>query len=303
MTAEVCAGVKELVELLAVESYREMGQRTSDELAARLGEVATRLETALVALGGFPAGAAAQTPPAAGLAFALAQRLSALYPDTVGDAGAVVASLPLPAMRRIRSGHGSPEAQAAVFERLAARLGLSETAVAEVEAEFHVARAKLRRRRQQVGLQRAELPPNPGPPEAHEFFGRFFPEHPLWPGEVDVAATESCLYFILLSNEAFARTDGFLARDEAGRKHTLDYLERLRRFNFSNFSHFPAFTSFDAREMDPGRGAAGGAPRGGGAPARTASCTIAPKSAAVHFRRPYPTREKPGGSSPRFARS
>ena len=57
--------------------------------------------------------------------------------------------------------------------------------------------------------------------------------------------------FCILSNDAFAKTESFLARDEAARKATLDYLERLRRFNFYNFSHFPAFTSFDAREMDP----------------------------------------------------
>lgn len=258
LSAEICADVKALVELLAVQSYREMGQSSGDEQvrAARIAELERRLETALVSLPAFPAGTAAQTEHAVALSFARACRLSALYPDTVGNADAIIASLPLPAMRRIRAGHGDPDRQAAVFRRLVSRLPLSEADVAGIEAEIRAARERLGRRRQLVTLLRAELSelsPTPGPEEAHRFFGVFFPDHPLRPGEVDVVATESCLYFCILSNEAFARTDAFLARDEAARKHTLDYLERLRRFNFYNFSHFPAFTSFDAREMDPAR--------------------------------------------------
>ena len=124
-----------------------------------------------------------------------------------------------------------------------------------IETEARGAESKLARRHRLVALLRAVLRPVPdraaASADAHRFFSFLFPGHPFRPGEVEVVATESCVYFCILSNEAFAQTELFLARDEAARRQTLDYLKRLRQFSFYNFSHFPAFTSFEAREMDP----------------------------------------------------
>lgn len=247
-----CADIKALVEMLNVESYTQMGHLES-ERQGRLMELESRLEAALSAepaSGGIPDRRAA-------LAFARAYRLVTLYPDTVGNTERIIATLPALTFSCVQPPRADPARHTAIFARLTARLGLHAGDVERIEKEYAMAAERLERRRRLVGLLRAELCPDPaqtpGSAEAHAFFGLFFPNHPLQPGEVEVVATESCLYFCILSNDAFKQSASYLARDEAARKETLDYLERLRRFNFYNFSHFPAFTSFDARDMDPAR--------------------------------------------------
>lgn len=253
--ATACADARALVELLNVDSYAKMGH-LSPEQESRLHELESRLQTALAR----PPVLIKETPWAASdrdaaFAFAQAHRLTILYPDTVGAEGEIIATLPTPSFSVVRPPHEDPVTHAAVFAGLCERLGLDAADRDAIEAQAQVAAGKLARRRQLVSLLRAELRPDParlpGSADAHRFFSALFPDHPLQPGEVEVLATESCIYFCILSNDAFAKTESFLARDEAARKTTLDYLERLRRFNFYNFSHFPAFTSFEAREMDP----------------------------------------------------
>ncbi len=253
--ATACADARSLVELLNVDSYAKMGH-LSPEQETTLHALESRLQTALAR----PPALASETPWTsadrnAALAFAQAYRLTILYPDTVGAEGEIIATLPTPSFSVVRPPHEDPGTHAAVFAQLCERTGLNAADRDLIEAQARTAAAKLARRRQLVSLLRTELRPAPArPPDsaaAHRFFSALFPDHPLQPGEVEVLATESCIYFCILSNDAFAKTAGFLARDEAARKITLDYLERLRKFNFYNFSHFPAFTSFEAREMDP----------------------------------------------------
>ncbi len=249
------ADARALVELLNVDSYTKMGH-LSPEQASQLHLLENRLQTALAR----PPTLVKEGPWAAAdwqaaFAFAQAYRLTILYPDTVGAEGEIIATLPTPSFSVVRPPHEDPGTHVAVFAQLCERLGLAATDRQLIESQAQTAADKLARRRQLVALLRAELLPDPTHPpdsaDAHRFFGALFPDHPLQPGEVEVLATESCIYFCILSNDAFAKTEGFLARDEAERKTTLDYLERLRKFNFYNFSHFPAFTSFEAREMDP----------------------------------------------------
>ena len=253
--APACADARALVELLNVDSYAKMGH-LSPEQQTRLHALENRLQTALAR----PPALVKEGPWTAAdwdatFAFAQAYRLAALYPDTVGTEGEIIATLPTPSFSAVRPPRENPTTHAAVFAELCARLGLDAADRDLIEAQAQTAAAKLARRRQLVALLRAMLRPDPDQPptsaDAHRFFSTLFPDHPLQPGEVEVMATESCVYFCILSNDAFAKTEGFLARDEAARKTTLDYLERLRRFNFYNFSHFPAFTSFEAREMAP----------------------------------------------------
>ena len=253
--AAPCADARALVELLNVDSYTRMGHADADRLT-RLSELASRLEGALAR----PAVLTLDTPWGApdweaAYAFAQAFRLSALYPDTVSADGDIIATLPAPTFACVHPPRPEPARHAATFHRLCARIGLSDANRAAIESETGHAARKLARRHRLVELLRAELRPDPAVPptsaDAHRFFSFLFPDHPLQVGEVEVVATESCVYFCILSNDAFARTPSFLARDEAAQKHAAEYLRRLRQFNFYNFSHFPAFTSFDAREMDP----------------------------------------------------
>ena len=253
--AAPCADARALVELFNVDSYTKMG-RIEAGRATRLAELESRLEHALAR----PAVLTKDTPWAAAdweaaYAFAQAYRLSALYPDTVGAEGDIIATLPAPTFTCVHPARPDPARHGATFQRLCAPLGLSDADREAIEAEAQNAARKLARRHRLVGLLRAELRPDSAHPatsaDAHRFFSFLFPDHPLQPGEVEVVATQSCLYFCILSNDAFAKTESFLARDETARRHTLDYLKRLRQFNFYNFSHFPAFTSFEAREMDP----------------------------------------------------
>ena len=253
--AATCADARALVELLNVDSYAKMGH-LSPEQVTRLHTLENRLQTALAR----PAVLVKETPWAAAdwdaaFAFAQAYRLTILYPDTVGAEGEIIATLPTPSFSVVQPPHEDPATHAAVFAGLCERIGLDADDRELIEAQAQTAAAKLARRRRLVALLRGELRPDSAHPpdsaDAHRFFSALFPDHPLQPGEVEVLATESCIYFCILSNDAFAKTETFLARDEAARKTTLDYLERLRKFNFYNFSHFPAFTSFEAREMDP----------------------------------------------------
>ncbi len=253
--AAPCADARALVELLNVDSYTQMGHVEADR-KARLAELESRLEHALAR----PAELTKKTPWGtadweAAYAFAQAFRLSALYPDTVGADGDIIATLPTPTFLCVRPPRPDPVRHAATFREFCGRTGLDDKDREAIETEAADAQRKLARRHRMVRLLRAELRPDPAQAptsaDAHRFFGFLFPDNPLRPGEVEVVATESCVYFCILSNEAFAKTESFLARDEAARQKTLDYLKRLRQFNFYNFSHFPAFTSFEAREMAP----------------------------------------------------
>ncbi len=250
------AAARALVEHLHVDSYAQMGGVAADG-QDRLAELEARLQTALAV----PSAAGTKNPRRgttareAAFAFAQAFRLSALYPDTVGNGQDILATLPVPTFSTVRLARPDPAQHAVVFRALCDKTGLDEADRAAIETEAASAVQKLARRQALVGLLRDELRPDPaqGPTsaDAHRFFGLLFPDHPLRPGEVEVVATQSCVYFCILSQEAFEQTETFLARGEAARAHAVDYLKRLRRFNFYNFAHFPAFTSFEAREMDP----------------------------------------------------
>ena len=253
--AAPCADARALVELLNVDSYTQMGHADADR-QTRLAELESHLEHALSR----PAVLTKDTPWGAddweaAYAFAQAFRLSALYPDTVGADGDIIATLPAPTFACVHPPRPEPARHTAAFRELCARTGLSDADRDAIETEAADAARRLDRRHRMVELLRAELRPDPAVPptsvDAHRFFTFLFPDNPLQVGEVEVVATESCIYFCILSNDAFAKTEGFLARDEAARKLAAEYLKRLRQFNFYNFSHFPAFTSFDAREMDP----------------------------------------------------
>ena len=106
-----------------------------------------------------------------------------------------------------------PAGHAATFRRLCVRLGLSEVDREAIAAEAQSAADKLARRHRLVSLLRSELRPDPAiqptSADAHRFFGLLFPDHPLQVGEVEVLATESCIYFCILSNDAFAKTETF----------------------------------------------------------------------------------------------
>lgn len=253
---EGLAEARALVELLNVHSYTEMGHATPDG-QRRLAELEARLQRALAV----PV-LTAQTDPRRGthgreaaVAFARAFRLSALYPDTVGAGDDVIATLAVPTFSAVRPPPTDPARHAAALLDLCRRTGLDAVDRASIEAEAAGAARKLSRRQALVGLLRARLRPDPGhvptSADAHRFFSFLFPDHPLQLGEVEVVATQSCVYFCILSQEQFVQTASFLARAEPARARTADYLKRLRQFNFYNFAHFPAFTSFEAREMDP----------------------------------------------------
>ena len=250
------AEARALVEILNVHSYTEMGHASPDG-QRRLAELEAQLQRALAIPPLVP-----QTDIRRGahgreatFAFARAFRLSALYPDTVGAGDDVIATLAVPTFSAVRPPRTDPARHATTLLELCRRTGLDEADRASIEAEAAGAARKLSRRQALVGLLRARLRPDPGyvptSADAHRFFGFLFPDHPLRPGEVEVVATGSCVYFCILSQEQFVQTESFLARDAAACAQTADYLKRLRQFNFYNFAHFPAFTSFEAREMDP----------------------------------------------------
>ena len=251
------ADARALVELLNVQSYTEMGHGSPDG-ASRLAELESRLRRAL-AVPAAPAKNTRRGTTAREAAFAFAQafRLSALYPDTVGDGQDILATLPVPTFSSVRLARPDPAHHAAVFRALCERTGLDDTDRTAIETEAEAAAHKIVRRKTLVSLLRDELWPDPAQrptsTDAYHFFGLLFPDHPLLYGEVEVVTTGSCVYFCILSQERFEQTETFLARDESARAHAADYLKRLRRFNFYNFAHFPAFTSFEAREMDPAR--------------------------------------------------
>ena len=253
--AAPCADARSLVELLNVDSYTKMGHLPPDRME-QLAAVESRLERALTR----PAQLSKETPwdvsdREAAYAFAQAFRLSALYPATVGTGDEVIATLPVPTFACLHPACPDPAWHRATFLQLCERTGLSEADRVAIDTEAAQAERRLARRRRLIELLRAELRPDrtvsPTSAAAHRFFGFLFPDHPLLPGEVEVVATGSCVYFCILSNDAFSRTETFLARDETARRGVADYLKRLRQFNFYNFSHFPAFTSFEARELDP----------------------------------------------------
>ena len=250
-----CADARALVELLSVDSYTQMGRVEGDQ-RGQLAQIETRLERGLAkTLAGEKATPWTPADHGAAYAFAQAFRLLALYPDTVSGDGEMVATLAVPTFASVRPPHPDAARHAAAFRRLCERTGLTDGDRMEIEHEAQEAQRKVMRRKRLLASLRAELQPDPARPpgrdDAHRLFGVMFPEHPLLPGEVEVVLTESCVYFCILSNEAFAGTDTFLARDEAARAVVVDYLKRLRQFCFYNFSHFPAFTSFDAHEMEP----------------------------------------------------
>ncbi len=224
----------------------------ADEDRTRLADLETRF-----AAHSLPEADTSRGTPGREAAFAFAQafRLSALYPATVGAGDNLIATLPVPTFLCARPAPVDPVRHAATFRGLCQRIGLDAADLAAIDAEADGAARKLARRQALVALLRRQLRPDPEhaptAADAHRFFGFLFPDHPLQPGEVDVVLTQSCAYFCILSQEQFERTDTFLARDEAARTRTAEYLKRLRRFNFYNFAHFPAFTSFEAREMDP----------------------------------------------------
>lgn len=253
--ATPCADARALVETLSVDSYTQMGHAGAGRLE-KLVELEARLEGALAQ----PATLTKEGPwtaadREAAYAFAQAFRLSALYPETVGEGGDIIATLPTPTFSCVHPARPEPGQHAATFRRLCARIGLSDADRTAIDAEADEAVRRLERRKRMVALLRAELQPDAARPadsaDALRFFTSLFPGHPLQVGEVEVVATESCIYCCILSNDAFAQTASFLARDEVARVQIADYLKRLRQFNFYNFSHFPAFTSFEAREMDP----------------------------------------------------
>ena len=250
-----CEDARALVELLNVDSYTQMGH-VEAERTNQLSTLEKRLENALAR----PILVTRDTPWEAAdweaaYAFAQAFRLSALYPDTVGADGDILATLPVPTFACVRPARPDLARHAVAFRQLCERTGLSDADREAIEDEAQNAARKLARRHRMVALLRDELRPDPAfPPtsaDAHRFFSFLFPDHPLLPGEVEVVATESCIYFCILSNDAFTKAESFHARDEEARQRVVEYLKRLRQFNFYNFSHFPAFTSFDAREMDP----------------------------------------------------
>ncbi len=250
------ADARALIELLNVHSYAEMGQTAADG-HGKLVEIESRLQATLATPSteekDFRRGTT--TAREAAYAFAQAFRLSALYPDSVGAGDDVIATLPVPTFSCVHPARTDPAQYETTFLRLCQRIGLDDATRASIEAEAQNAARRLARRHAAVGLLREELRPNPDHAptsiDAHRFFGFLFPDHPLRPGEVEVVATQSCVYFCILSQEQFERTETFLARDENARRQTAEYLKRLRQFNFYNFAHFPAFTSFEAREMDP----------------------------------------------------
>ena len=250
------AEARTLVKLLDVHSYTEMGHGTPDRQQP-LAELEARLQRAFARppVAGPTDARQGTTGREAAFAFARAYRLSALYPDTVGAGADVIATLPVPTFSAVHPPRTDPARHAAVFVDLCRRIGLDDADRASIEEEAAGAARKLSRRHTLVALLRAHLRPDPGQvptsADAHRFFGFLFPDGPLAPGEVEVVATQSCVYFCILSQERFVQTETFLARDEAARQRTADYLKRLRQFNFYNFAHFPAFTSFEAREMDP----------------------------------------------------
>ncbi len=214
------AEARALIELLNVGSYTEMGHAEAGA-RSRLEELDARLQTALAAPRLLEKDTRrGTTGREAAFAFAQAFRLSALYPDTVGAGDDVIATLPVPTFSCVRPARTDPARHAAAFRSLCQRIGLDDADRASIEAEAENAARKLARRHAVVELLRGLLRPDPDraptSADAHRFFGFLFPDHPLQLGEVEVVATQSCVYFCILSQRSSSR----------GRKHSLRVTRR-----------------------------------------------------------------------------
>ena len=199
------------------------------------------------------------------IAFAQAFRLSALYPDTVGADGEIIATLPAPTFLHacVRRGtdatrRRTPPFSAGLCEQ--DRTWTTKTVAAiEAEAQAQAGAAKLALRHRQLvsgycgpscgrtRRNRQTLPMRIG------FSATLFPRSTRsLPGEVEVAR-HGKLHLLLHPFQRRLRQNRNLPRPRrdgapAPRSTTSSGCVNLTS---TTFSHFPAFTSFEAREMDP----------------------------------------------------
>ena len=167
---DALADARELVRLLHVRSYAEMGQ-AADEDRARLADLETRFATRTA-----PQADARLESPGREAAFAFAQafRLSELYPATVGAGDDLLATLSVPTFRCARPAPTDPARHASTFRGLCQRIGLDAADRAAIDVEADGAARKLARRHALVALLRQQLCPDPNraltPADAHRFF-------------------------------------------------------------------------------------------------------------------------------------
>ncbi len=243
--SDVFTAIRDLMNLLNVDSYKEMGDDNAplENLLNSEKKLAEELRHDLRdSLPEIP-------DPYTIHAFLTAYRMEARYPESVGDFSETVSSIELQTLPEFRVRKLDPQVREKVYRSLCEKFALSDRALNLIEVEYAKAKQQLQRRREFTDAVREILitPDNePVPPERRkEIFDLYFPGNPLRASEVEMVITRTCLYWSIPKKGEIEPRDS-----EAETEEVEAWLKYTGRFSYQYFSHFPTFSSFDGRDAD-----------------------------------------------------
>jgi hypothetical protein len=247
---EINKTIFELVEQLKISSYKDMIRSDRDvalildkekQLRNKLART-IRIENSVI-----------DAPNAVKKSFLLAHRLSALYPDTVGDPGAVLTSVALrtfPLFKPLYTPHKNGQR---IYASLESTLNLSAEDISDIQSTVEKAQLKIAKKRSIVREIRKQIIHTNGSISSVEvlrLYSLLFGKHPFLPGELELVVTETALYFWMNSVDSFSVAVQASERSESEKQKAIQYVKSVRKFRFEHFSHFPVFAFFDVKEAD-----------------------------------------------------
>ncbi|MEM7700125.1 MAG: hypothetical protein AAF236_17150, partial [Verrucomicrobiota bacterium] len=244
--AEVFRSIRELMALLDVDSYAEMGDQHEHaaQLLKRETELSARIRHSL------PEELPSNLDPTIIETFLTAYRLECLYPETVGSFAETASTIPLITLPHFHAREVDPEIRSRAFAELASRFQISAEALGRIDQAFAVAREKLSRRRTFVDYTRSRLLNENGEPRERDLlkaeFDHYFPRNHLHASEIELVVTRTCVYWCLPKPSELEPRE----TDEE-RESVVAWLKHTGRFAFQYFSHFTTISSFDARDAEP----------------------------------------------------
>ena len=250
--ASVTATMTRLKELLAVDSYNDMGlaEQHREELFALEKQLENDLAIPLVS--DFADGQQIRDiPVSVRRAWFAAFCHEWHYRDSVGDYSIpgeeILTTMPLATLPHFHVDRPAYQVYEQQRTALADALLLDTEEVAEILAEYqynvqrladvHRLFAFFRERVCCIGpTGTAELDRD----HVFKLFTQLFPGHPLLPEDVDLVMTRTGLYWVLADAASFA----------PDRAEAKAWVKQHRRFRFEQFTHFPMFCNFDSRDAD-----------------------------------------------------
>jgi hypothetical protein len=251
--------LRELVALLAVDSYTDMGKATEaqrqqlKQLEATLAaELTPTLQTTTEKP--LPHDWVATAPSSVREAWYSACLALPHYADTVGPPEEHLSTIASPSLQSFRPRTLEPAQHQKQLRQLAHRLQLAPATQAQLEQDLQAHLSRLKHARALIDALRqpllrhnddgtAELSPR----ACAQLFQQLFPDSPLYADEIDLILTRTGMYWVVAANEDLKRPER--TDDEVAAAQ--QWLKQLRRFRYELFTHFPMFSVFDARDAEP----------------------------------------------------